>query len=651
MLWLDLETRSQCNLIASGLMAYAIDTTTEVICMSYAFGDEDIKTWFAEDKKEFPQEIIEYIRKGGILTAHNAQFERYLFDYVIGNDYKFKPPTLEQWHCSSAQAMAHGLPGALSDVCKAMSIPMQKQSEGRRLIRDYCAPGFKTSWCNDDKKLMEDYCVMDVATMRQFCSCLRELSEEEWGQYHATERMNSRGVPIDLPFVTAALNYSVEVKADVDSKIFKLTYGAVINARKRKDRDAWLMPLLTEHQRKILEVVKNGITKTSLDKEHQNYLLACNDLHPQAEKLLMLLADAGGSASSKFKAMFNTQVENRCFNSMVFSGAGATGRYSSRGIQFQNMKRDVYDDPEPLINDVLNNIQIENPADSLGRLTRSAITSKDGLTYSDYSQIEARVLPWLANSVEAEKTLDIFREGRDLYSENAVGMFGLKDISEVTKDLRQSSKTATLACGFAGGFRALLAMAKIYGLTMSEDEARDNVSKWRSANAWAEPLWYGLKDAGHDAVKYPNEVRTFGRISFLYDGADWLWMMLPSGRCLAYFKPKFEMVSYPWGDEGIELTFLWGSGRPKAGEKWPRQTVSPITFVQHATQATAADVMRETIVRADKENLKTLFSVHDELIVEGYCFDTLHAVMETPPGWATGLPISADTQINKRYGK
>ena len=651
MYWLDLETKSQCNLITSGLMAYAIDPTTKIICMSYALDDGEIKTWFPEDEPAFPKDVEEYINKGGLLTAHNAQFERYLFDYVIANDFNIKAPALTQWHCSSARAMAHGLPGSLSDICKAMQMPLQKQSEGRRLIRDYCAPDFKTDWVNDDKQLMQDYCEMDVATMRQFCSCLRELSPAEWEQYHATERMNTRGVPIDLPFVTAALNYSIEVKADVDNKIIKLTDGDVKNARARKARDEWLMPLLTETQRKLLIVNKNGVEKTSLDKEHQNYLLACDDLHPKAEKLLMLLADAGGSASSKFKAMSNKQVDSRVFNSMVFSGAGATGRFSSRDTQFQNMVRNVFDDPEPLINDVLNNRPIENPADSLGRLTRSAITSSEGLTYSDYSQIEARVLPWLAKSAEAEKTLDIFRDGRDLYSENAVGMFGLRDISEVTKDLRQSSKTATLACGFAGGYRALLAMAKIYGLTMSEEAARDNVAKWRAANPWAEPLWYGLKDAGHDAVKYPNQVMTHGRISFLYDGADWLWMMLPSGRCLSYFKPKFELVTYPWGDEGYELTFLWGSGRPKAGEPWPRQTVSPITFVQHATQAAAADVMRETIVRADKEGLKTLFSVHDELIVEGSCFDKLHSVMEITPEWAEGLPIDADTQQAKRYGK
>jgi len=336
---------------------------------------------------------------------------------------------------------------------------------------------------------------------------------------------------------------------------------------------------------------------------------------------------------------------------MVFSGAGATGRFSSRGLQLQNQRRDVFDDPEPYIAKVLAGEPIENPANSLGRLCRSAITSSKGLTYSDYAQIEARVLPWLADSPEAEKTLDIFRDGRDLYSENAVKMFGLSDVSEVTKDLRQSAKVAVLALGFAGGFNALLSMSKMYGLTISEDEARSHVELWRKANPWAEPLWYGLKDAAGLAVNNPNTITKHGRIHFCYDGKEWLWLMLPSGRCLAYFKPRFELVDYPWGDSGVELTYQCGGLKPKAGEPWLRKTVSPITFVQHATQAAAADVMRETVVRAEKASMKVLFSVHDELIVEGDCFDELHKVMETAPDWAEGLPIAADTQTGKRYGK
>jgi len=284
-------------------------------------------------------------------------------------------------------------------------------------------------------------------------------------------------------------------------------------------------------------------------------------------------------------------------------------------------------------------------------LIRSAITIPKGLTYSDYSQIEARVLPWLSADDRAERTLDIFRAGRDLYTENAVGMFGLKSAEEVTPDLRQSAKQGVLACGFGGGAGAVQAMAKGYGLKYTHEQADAIKNAWRNANPWAYPFWYGLKEAAQMAVRHPQSIQSHGRLSFLFDGADWLWMRLPSGRCIAYFQPRFEIVEYPWGDEGWELTCLWGSGKPKAGEKWPRRVLNHLILSENATQATAADVMREAIVRAHEAGLEVLFSVHDELVVEGYCHEELHRVMTTPPQWSIGLPIDADTQTAKRYGK
>lgn len=651
-LWLDLETRSQCDLIKNGLARYAQDPTTEVICMSYAFNNNKITTWFAEDEPEFPAEVIDYFNSGGICVAQNATFERHLFDYVIANDYNFTPPKLTQWRCSAARALAHGLPKSLGDICKALNLPLQKQTEGTRLIRYYSAPGFMTEWQNDDKKLMQDYCEMDVATMRQFCSVLRELSDTEWEQYHITEQLNDFGTPVDIPLATACLEYSEDVKHDVDDRIQELTGGEVKTARARKARDRWLFERITEDQKELLAVHKKGVKKYSLDKEHRGYLALAENLHPEAEQLLNLLEEAGGSAVSKYGAMTNLHVDGRVHGSLIWNGAGASGRYSSMGLQLQNFRRDVFKDPEPIISDILDGYEIDKPAESLGRLVRSAITSKKGLTFSDYSQIEARVLPWLSLDNRAEDTLNIFRAGRDLYSENAVNMFDeIERAEDVDPDQRQAAKQGVLACGFGGGAHSVQNMAKGYGLLYSYDQADLIKEKWRAANPWASPFWAGLKKASQDAVKQPGEVTQAGRIKFQSDGKDFLWMMLPSGRVLAYVQPRFEDVVYPWGDEGIELTCLWGGSKPKAGEPWPRHVLSHILLSNNATQGTAADIMRETIVRAHKAGLDVLFTVHDELVVEGHCFDTLHEIMETPPAWAEGLPINADTQIAARYGK
>lgn len=649
MLWIDLETRSQCDLRKNGLMRYATDPTTQVICASYALDDGPITTWFAEDGP-FPNEVIAYIQAGGVMIAHNAAFERLMFDFVIANDYNFTPPKLTQWRCSAARAMAHGLPAALGNLCRALGLPLQKQTEGTRLINNYSAPGFATEWMGNDKQLMQSYCEMDVATMRQACSVLRELSVEEWEQYHITEIMNDRGVPIDLPFATAALNYAEEIKQDVDIRISNHTKGAVANSRARKSRDEWVLARLTAKQRKLLEVTRKGEKKISFDQTHRERLAMDENLPIDVAQLLELLEEAGGAAVSKYGSMVATEVDSRVYGSMIWNGAGATGRYSSRGLQLQNFKRDILKDPQPVIDDIIAGRPVANPSSVLGRLTRAAIHSPDGLTFSDYSQIEARVLPWLADEPSAERTLDAFASGRDIYIENASGMFDCR-YDDVTSDLRQAAKVAVLACGFGGGKNALRSMASAYGIDFTEDKAAETVTRWRNANPWAVNLWYGLKDAAQDAVRRAGTITQYKRIKFYSDGADWLWMMLPSGRCLAYFKPRFEEVEYPWGDMGIELTCLWGSGKPKVGEKWPRRVLNHLILSENATQATAADLMRETIVRAHKAGLDILFSVHDELVVAGYCADELTALMETPPSWAVGLPIKAETQENTRYGK
>lgn len=651
MLYLDLESRSQVSLPSDGLLRYAQDTTTEVICMSYAFDDGPVDTWFAEDGP-MPTAVLDYIANtDGPITAHNAAFERHLFDFVISNDYDFEPPTLTRWQCSSARAMAHGVPGSLGNACRALKLPMQKQSEGTRLIRDYCAPFFKTDWTGNDRQLMQDYCEMDVLTMRQLCSVLRQLEPEEWHQYHVTEKMNDRGVPLDIAFANAALEYAGDIRADVSRRLSELTGGRVVSAAGRKARDAWLREQLTDEQLETITVEVGGTEKIKFDKEYRALLLKAPGLPSCVDQLIELVEQAGGSTISKYKSMVNTHVEGRVHGSLVWNGAGATGRFSSRGLQLQNFRRDVFDDPEPTIAAVLDNVPIDRPADALGRLIRSTIYSSKGLTFSDYSQIEARVLPWLTNSQDAEKTLDVFRGGRDLYSENALGMFGVGSVEEVTPELRQAAKVAVLAGGFGGGKGALLSMARMYGMRFTEEEAQDIVTRWRTSNPWATPFWYGLKEASRAAVQMPKVAQHHGKMSFLYDGKDWLWMRLPSGRCLAYFAPRFELVEYPWGDEGWELTCLWGSAKPKAGAKWPRRVLSHLILSENATQGTAADVMRETIVRAEDAGLDALFSVHDELVIEGHAPDLLHDVMITAPAWAGGLPLAAETQTSNRYGK
>ena len=635
--WLDFETTSLCNLTVHGLQRYVEDTTTEVLCLGWAINDAEVQCWFPEDGP-FPQELIDHINADGIMYAQNSIFDRLIWEFALANDYEVPVPKQDQWRCSSARAMAHGLPANLKDICKALNLPLQKQEAGLRLIHQYSCRG-PQPWENNDKQLMADYCIMDVRTMRQFCSVLRELSDSEWAEFYTNENINERGIPVDVKFAEAALSYADDIKEGVDEAILALTDGEVRSARARKTRDAWIFERITDEQKELLAVHKNDKKKYSLDQEHRDNLLEAIDLNPEVEKLVQLMNDAGGSSTSKYKSVANTHVEGRVHHALVWHGA-ATGRWASKGIQLHNMPRKAFDEPEPLVQDVLGDYEIDNPASTLSRLLRALITSPDGITFGDWSAIEGRVCPWLSDDPRADDTLDVFRRDEDIYIATAAAM-GMDD--------RQAGKVAALSMQFAGGAGALLRMAKVYGVFYSFEEADHLKSLWRTANPWCVDFWHGLRRAADEAVNVPHTVTRKGRIEFYYDGADWLWMKRPSGGLQAYCQPRFELVTYPWGGEGYELTALAGSRKPKAGEPWPRMTLTAGILIQNATQGTAADLMRECVVRS--QHLPVIGHVHDELLAEGDHRAEVKRLMEIVPQWAAGLPIKAEVKHERRYGK
>ena len=637
MLWIDFETTSETNLTVHGVTRYAQDPTTEVLCLGWAIDDGEVSVWYPEDS-EFPQEVIDRVIAGDTMYAHNATFDRLVWEYMLSNDFAVPLPALSQWRCSQARAMAQGLPGALGNLCKAIDLPIQKQTEGKRLIRDYSCNG-RVDWMDDDKQLMTDYCAMDIRTMRMACSVMRELTTSEWAEYHLNERINERGIPIDVEFATAALNYASDVKRDVNGQIQELTNGAVKSALARKTRDAWIFARITPDQKELLSVYKNDVKKYSLDQEHRNQLLEADNLDRDVEALVSLMNDAGGSSTSKYTSMVNTHVDGRVCNALVWHGA-ATGRWTSKGIQLHNMPRKAYEEPEALIQDVLGDYEVDRPASTLSKLLRATITAPEGITFGDWSAIEGRICPWLSDDYRAQGVLDVFRRDEDIYIATAAGM-GMDD--------RQAGKVAALSMQFAGGAGALQRMAKVYGVVYTLERAEELKCLWRSANKWAVDFWWGLLNAAKDAYKTPGVPYTCGKLTFQYDGGDWLWMRRPSGNLQGYFQPKIELVEYPWGGEGYELTALAGSVKPKAGKAWPRRALTPGTLIENATQGTAADLMRFCVTEG--QHLPIIGHVHDELIVEGEYINEVQELMDRLPTWAAGLPIKAEVKHKQRYGK
>jgi DNA polymerase len=539
----DFETFGR-DLPDIGAEKYSLALDSGIYTLHWFFEDQGtdiVHTWIAQEQP-FPSELREALEQGAYLYFRNARFDRHIYQNIAVSDHDAPWVETERFRCTQAWVQTHGIRGGLDDSARTLGIGQAKHAEGTRLIHTYsalCVP-----WADippEDKALFIKYGEQDVRMDYATTRLLRPLTAEEWHEFQVNERTNNRGVPIDVPFVNAALNYAGEIQQDVDKGVRAVTGGAVETARARKTRDAWILPRLTEFQR---EQITNKKGNLSFDEDHRAQLLACEDVDPDVVAYIDLVNAAGGATLAKYRGMAMRNIDGRVPGVLRFSGAGQTGRFSSTGIQLHNLRRDSLDDPDPVIRQVLNQEPLETPATTLSQLIRSAIYSpQKGLCWYDYSGIESRVAPWLAGSPAGERKLNLFRRGIDPYKINAEATFGIPyDQVEKGSPERQAGKVQELALQFLGGVGALQIMARGYGMDLDEELAIRMVAAWRNANPWARDFGEDLNMAAWRAYFNPGQPQKAGRIIYQYDGKMWLWCRLPSGRLLAYLHPRVETI-------------------------------------------------------------------------------------------------------------
>lgn len=648
--YLDIETRSQCDLNFFGLRRYAEDPTTELICCAYAFDDEPVKFFWGADP--CPEDLKAYLAGDGLIVAHNAQFERDLFDFVVCSDYSL--PTIEptRWRCSMVQSLTNGHPAALKEMALSLGLPFQKQAEGTRLIRAYCCPGFTDIYTvPNDLGAIKAYCVSDVLVMRAAAQGMRPLSDAEWAEYHLTATVNERGIPVDVPLAEAVLGYSTEISDDANAELARITDGTTLKHTARKARDAFVLPRLTEHQKKLITVYKKGVAKYSFDQDHRSYLLECDDLDAGVADLLEQIDNAGSSSLTKFATAAHTHVDGLVRHTLQFNGA-QTGRYTSRGLQVHNMVRDAFrqKDADALAALILGDYEIDAPAKTMARLARSMVMDERGIYFVDWSAIEGRVAPWLANDPQGQPRLDLFAAGGDIYIAAVESMFALH--GEAAVAARQTGKVAELSLGYGGGVGALTRMAKNYGMVFSEQEARDIVQRWRAANPWAVEAWADFEWAAREAVETPMTPFEAGRCTYQSD-SEYLWCALPSGRLLAYPKPLIEFVDDPFGG-GYKATFQTSNKPAADAEGRVRKPLRGALIYQNAVQGAAACLLRHALVAAEAAGLDIRMHCHDEIVGVGPEVDgqRLNDVMLDAPDWAVGLPLATGgVAYQTRWGK
>jgi DNA polymerase len=629
-MWVDFETRSECDLKTAGVYNYARHHSTEVICMSYAINDGPVQTWR-------PGEPMPPIKSQ--IRAHNAAFERLIFWHVLKMDIP-----LEQFYCTAAQARANCAPGSLEDVGRFAGTEMRKDHRGAALVRACCIPPYRDDLIPE----LIEYCEQDVRTMRAVSKAMRELTPEELEDYHVNERINDRGVLVDQPLCRAAVKYAADELQEIEATVKEVTKGEIQSVRSPRMR-RWVLDRIGPEARKLME----REDKFSIDKTVRANLLAIDDpeeVPPDVREVIQCADDLWASSVAKFNRLDSLAcADGRVRGAFVFAGGSATGRASSYGAQVHNFTRKCADDPEAVRHSMVRSHAIvprygRRVTDVLRGMLRPALIPAKGKQFvvADWSAIEGRVNPWLSASFAGDQKLQAFRDRLDPYIVNAASTFRVK-YEDVNKSQRQVGKVQELACGFGGGIGAFAAMGRVYGLSLPEEEARRMVDAWRRANPWSVPFWSDLEVAYTRALRNPGKVFEAGRIKYLADKQH-LWYALPSGRVLCYPNARFE--------EDGSITYSKASWKPAADAKeWPRGRLWRGLACENVTQATAHDLLREALRRLPD----VVLHVHDEIVLESdrpeEAQKLLEEVMTTPPMWAEGLPLEVEATIMGRYGK
>ena len=635
--WGDFETRSRCNLLTAGAYNYALDASTAPLCFAYAYDDGPVELWL-------PGEPFPELR--GQLRFHNAGFDRLIMTYAVGIDIP-----LERWYCTAVQAAANGLPRSLEDVGRAVKSEMRKSYRGAQLIRLLSIPRDDGTF-NNDPVLMEEmyaYCRQDVETMRAVSKGLRDLSPEELSDYHINERINDRGVLVDLDLCRAAIQYSAIENKEIQDLVADITHGAVPTVRSPKMRE-WVMERVGQQALKLMEVYKDGEKKYSIDKTVRANLLAlheenADEVPVDVADVIQCADDMWSSSISKFTRLSQLadEEDNRVRGAFVFCGGSATGRASSYGAQVHNFPRDAAEEAETLRGAIVRGEPLQGRiTDALKSMLRPAIIPAPGNCFvvADWKAIEGRVHPWLSNCDAGERKLDLFRQGLDPYIVNAGALFNVQ-YDQVNKDQRQTGKIQELALGFLGGKGAFAKFAK--GMHLTDAFVARAVAAWRGVNPWAMQHGQQLEAAYRRAMRNPGYEFPAGRVVYHFDG-EHLWYMLPSGRVLRYPYARWE--------DG-EITYIKAAWKPAAdATEWPRAKLWPGLACENITQATANDILRLSLRLIPD----VVLHIHDEIVVECAIADAekveqdMISQMTAPPAWGAGLPLEVETKIMSRYG-
>lgn len=640
---IDIETYSDVPLQKTGVYRYVESPSFEILLFSYSEDSTPVKVVDLACGEKIPDEIISALTDDSVTKwAFNASFERICLSRFLGySTGKYLSP--KSWKCSMVWAATMGLPLSLEGVGAVLGLEKQKLTEGKELIRYFCQPcsptksnGHRTRnfphHAPDKWQLFKKYNIRDVETEMAIQARLAKYPVPDfvWEEYHIDQEINDRGVALDMELVNQAIQMDSRSRSELTTAMIEIT--ELENPNSVQQMKQWLSD--------------NGLQTDTLGKKAVSDLM--KTAPPKLQNVLTLRQQLAKSSVKKYQSM-ETAVcsDGRARGMFQFYGANRTGRWAGRIIQMQNLPQNHLDDLAQArglvrVGDFeAVEMLYEDVPDTLSQLIRTAFVPREGCKFivADFSAIEARVIAWLAGEKWRQK---VFADGGDIYCASASQVFGVPvEKHGINGHLRQKGKIAELALGYGGSVGALKAMGAI-DMGISEDELPELVSAWRQANPHIVKLWWDIDRAVKDAVIKKTTTEAYGLKFICQSGM--LFITLPSGRRLAYVKPKIGENKFG----GSSITYE-GVGSTK---KWERLESYGPKFVENIVQATARDILCYTMKTL--RSFSIVMHIHDELIIETDPDMQLEYIcnqMSNTPPWANGLLLRADGYETYFYKK
>ena len=654
---LDLETKSSVDIAKCGVYKYAESPDFEILLFGVSVNHGPITVYDLACGDKVPEEIIAALSDDRVTKfAYNAAFERVCLSVWLRRYYPqhFRTYSVQgdpvqnyldpsSWKCTMVWAAYNGLPLGLDKVGAVLGFEEQKLKEGKELIKYFCCP------CRPTKKnggrtwnlphhapekwaLFKKYNERDVQVEMQIQERLKNYPVPDfvWDEYHLDQEINDRGIMIDQDMVRQALRIDELSKCDLTDRMQRKTGlanpGSVVQMKSY--------------------LAENGMEVDTLGKKDVAAMI--KTAPENLAEVLALRLQLAKSSVRKYQAMQNAVcADGRCHGMFQFYGANRSGRWAGRLIQLQNLPqnhmvdlgeaRDLVKAGDYEMLDML----YDSVPGVLSELIRTAFIPRPSYKFivSDFSAIEARVLSHLAHE---QWRAEVFHEGRDIYCESASRMFGVPvEKHGQNSHLRQKGKIAELALGYGGSVGALKAMGAL-DMGLTEDELQPLVNMWRSSNPNITAYWWKVDRAVKDAITQRTRTQV-GDITFeMRNGM--LFITLPSGRKLAYVKPRIGENRF--GGESVTYMGI------DATKHWSRIESYGPKFVENIVQAVSRDILAYAM-----RTLSHCFicgHVHDELIIEcspDVSPDAVCQQMGRTPPWIPGIELRADGYECKFYQK